>query len=164
MFQESARALDRDLITYDYVDWLSFSQNDIDYPIIHTVNRRIAVPEIIILKYYDKLPMRDVKYSRQTLFQRDRHICAYCGKVFDRNDLTVDHILPRAQGGKTTWDNTVAACFPCNSVKADRTPEQAGMHLKFKPKKPSWFSPLTNIKVNHPCKTWQKFMYKTLVD
>ena len=165
IIQDNARAMDRDFVTYEFNDWLSFSEmNENEYPHVATVSRKIALPEIIILRKYDRLPIRDVKYSRQTLFQRDNHTCAYCGKVFERKLLTIDHIVPRAQGGKTTWNNTISACTTCNSKKADRTPEQAGMHLRFKPKKPSWLSPLTNIGPEHPCKSWKKFTYRTLVD
>jgi 5-methylcytosine-specific restriction endonuclease McrA len=162
--QGAARPMDRDFVAYEFEDWLAFSEMNTDYPDIHTSSRRIAIPEIIVLKKYDRLPTRDVKYSRQTLFQRDKHLCGYCGKEFDRKLLTVDHITPRAKGGKTTWSNTITACFPCNSVKADRTPEQAKMPLKFKPKKPSWFSPLNDLKPDHPCKSWQKFMFRVVED
>lgn len=163
--QGAARALDRDLVAYDFDDWTRFSDSNAnDYPTVGTVTCKIAIPEIIILRKYDRLPTRDVKYSRQSLFQRDKYTCGYCGKIFDRKELTVDHILPRAHGGKTTWQNTITACFPCNSVKADKTPELAKMPLKFKPKKPAWFSPLTDLKPDHPCKSWRKFMFRTTTD
>lgn len=68
-------------------------------------------------------------YSRTGLLRRDRHKCAYCGG----RARTVDHVLPRCQGGKTTWLNTVAACRSCNGRKDGRTPEQAGMPLLFEP-------------------------------
>ena len=160
IIQDSARSLDRDVIAYDFSDWLLFSEKDNDYAKVATVRYNIAVPEIVVLKKYDRLPTRDVKYSRQTLFERDGHICGYCGMEFDKKHLTIDHITPRAQGGKTTWANTISACFQCNNKKADKTPEQAGMPLKYKPRKPGWFSPLTHIKPDHPCKSWFKFMSK----
>jgi 5-methylcytosine-specific restriction endonuclease McrA len=164
IFQGAARPLDRDFITYEYADWLDFSSMTQEYPTVATVNKHIAVPEIIVLKKYDRLPQRDVKYSRQTLFQRDKYRCGYCGGVFEKKQLTVDHIVPRAHGGKSNWTNTISACVPCNSQKADRTPEAAGMPLKFKPKRPRWLSPLADIKPNHPCKSWLRFTDNTLVD
>jgi 5-methylcytosine-specific restriction endonuclease McrA len=163
--QDSARPMDRDFVSYSFADWMLFSDtNKNDYPTAGTVNRKIAIPEIIVLRKYDKLPSRDVKYSRQTLFERDHFTCGYCGKIFDKKELTVDHIVPRSQGGTTTWKNTITACFPCNSTKADKTPEQAKMKLKFKPGKPVWFSPLNDIKPDHPCKSWVHFSGRTLVD
>jgi 5-methylcytosine-specific restriction endonuclease McrA len=164
IIQGAARPLDRDFVSYEFEDWLVFSDLNKDYPIVATVSREIAIPEIIVLRKYDRLPTRDVKYSRQTLFERDNHLCAYCGNTFDKKHLTIDHVIPRSQGGKTTWANTVSACFTCNNTKADKTPEQAKMPLKFKAKKPTWFSPLTNLKPDHPCKSWLKFTVRTLVD
>lgn len=70
-----------------------------------------------------------VPFSKAGLMRRDRHKCGYCGRRAD----TVDHVVPRCQGGATTWENTVAACGPCNSDKAGRTPEQAGMVLRVRP-------------------------------
>lgn len=164
LIQESARALDRDFVTYDLPDWFAFSSTNKSYPAVQTIKHRILVPEVIVLKTYNHLPQRDVKYSRQTLFQRDKFKCAYCGYKFDKNSLTVDHILPRSKGGHSNWSNTVSCCKPCNFKKADRTPEQANMKLLVKPKKPVWFSPLSDVKANHPCKSWLKFMDRTLVD
>lgn len=164
IIQEAARPMDRDFMAYDFTDWLAFSEVNTDYPVVSTVSHKIAIPEVIILRKYDRLPSRDVKYSRQTLFQRDKYTCGYCGGVFDRKELTVDHIVPRAHGGKTTWNNTISACFKCNSTKADRTPEGAKMPLIFKPRKPSWLSPLTDIKPDHPCKSWLKFAGRVLID
>lgn len=162
--QEAAKPLDRDFVTYDIQDWFTFSKLNNDYPYIQTVKHRICIPEVIVLKTFNKLPTRDVKYSRQTLFQRDKFRCAYCGNSFQREQLTVDHIIPRSKGGHSNWGNTVSCCKPCNSVKADRTPEQANMKLLVKPKKPIWISPLSEIKPNHPCKSWLKFMDRALVD
>jgi 5-methylcytosine-specific restriction endonuclease McrA len=164
MFQESVRILDREFINYEYPDWVVFSEMYADaYPTIGTVTGKIAIPEIIILKKYDSLPTRDIKFSRMSLVDRDKHTCAYCGGVFDKKKLTIDHIIPRAQGGKTTWMNTITACFTCNNVKANRTPEQANMHLRFKPRKPEWFSPFNNLKPDHPCKSWNHFMDKVTI-
>jgi hypothetical protein len=161
IFQESASPLDRDYIAYSYEDWIAFSNKNSDiYPTIGVVDGKLALPEIITLKKYDRLPTRDVKFSRMSLVDRDKHTCAYCGGIFDKKHLTIDHIIPRAQGGKTTWMNTISACFTCNNVKANRTPEQANMHLRFKPRKPEWFSPFNNLKPDHPCKSWNHFMQK----
>ena len=164
LIQEAARAIDDDYIVYPFEDWLVFSEIDDRYPKVLTVKHKISLPEIIVLRKYDRLPVRDIKYSRQTLFQRDNYTCGFCGNKFDRKVLTVDHIVPRAQGGRTHWDNTVTACVSCNAMKADRTPEQAGMPLLFKPKKPKWVGPLTKIKADHPCKSWHKFLDRTLVN
>jgi 5-methylcytosine-specific restriction endonuclease McrA len=72
---------------------------------------------------------RRVPYSAPALLRRDRYTCAYCSRPAD----TVDHVVPRCQGGPTTWANTVAACRPCNARKGGRTPAQAGMRLRTQP-------------------------------
>lgn len=74
-----------------------------------------------------------VPYSRAALMRRDRHKCAYCARAGD----TIDHVIPRCQGGRTEWLNVVVACEPCNAAKAGRTPTQAGMTLRFEPFEPT---------------------------
>ena len=83
---------------------------------------------------------RETVYAeRSILYKRDHEICAYCGNLFSPRQLTIDHVLPRSRGGKNTWTNTVTACKPCNVRKADRTPEEAKMHLLYLPYSPSIF-------------------------
>jgi 5-methylcytosine-specific restriction endonuclease McrA len=79
---------------------------------------------------------RGVKVSRQNVFARDRFRCGYCGRPGAFEELTYDHVVPRARGGKTVWENVVTACRACNSKKGDRTPEQAAMPLLVRPHKP----------------------------
>jgi 5-methylcytosine-specific restriction endonuclease McrA len=162
IYTESARPLDRDFVVYDYSDWLSFSNRQHDYPQVATTNDDIAVPEIIVLRRYNKLPQREVKYSRQTIFQRDDSKCAYCNKKFDKKELTIDHIMPKSKGGKSTWMNTITSCRKCNFKKGDKLLENTNMHMYFKPKKPKWISPFTNVGKNHPCKSWKVFLERPL--
>jgi 5-methylcytosine-specific restriction endonuclease McrA len=89
-----------------------------------------------LLKYRDMKwrYQRQPKWSKNGVLKRDNYICAFClGKA-----TTIDHIKPKAQGGGNSWKNTIAACSPCNNKKADRTPEQARMPLKFFAKVPDW--------------------------
>lgn len=77
---------------------------------------------------------RQPKWSKSGVLKRDNYVCAFCsGKA-----STIDHVVPRAHGGKNTWKNTVAACSPCNNKKRDRTPTEANMPLRFVPKVPAW--------------------------
>lgn len=93
-------------------------------------------PKVLRLVKYIKILWRDKtpKYSKQKLFKRDNHQCAYCGKSAN----TVDHVIPRSRGGSTTWTNTVASCIKCNSKKSNKTLEQANMKLRFIPAEPRW--------------------------
>ncbi|GAB2929921.1 HNH endonuclease [Streptomyces mayteni] len=94
----------------------------------------LPVPQVIRLRRYVKVPFRQrAPWSRRGVLVRDRHRCAYCG----RRATTIDHVLPRSQGGRDTWLNTVAACAEDNHRKAARTPAEAGMRLLSEPFEPT---------------------------
>lgn len=96
----------------------------------------LMFPSVIRLLYMASVPrMRKVPLSRRALFQRDGFCCQYCGE--SPSKLEVEHVVPRAQGGKNRWENVTTACRGCNAFKRDRTPEQAGMKLLSKPYAPS---------------------------
>lgn len=166
VYQEKVVSLDHEMIHYNLTDWVEFSRlcEDKDYYKVKSISMDIAIPEIIVSTTFKRLPSRKVKYSRQNVFTRDGHICAYCGKKFKHKELTIDHIIPRSQGGMTKWDNVVGACFPCNQLKADRTPAQANMRLMYKPHKPKWESPLDGVSKGHPCKSWHHFMSRVSIE
>lgn len=103
---------------------------------ISSVSITIKMPSVIRLLRAVRGSKRAVKFSRVNILIRDHFACGYCGRKAELRYLTYDHVIPRAQGGKTTWDNIVTACRPCNARKGDRTPEQAGMKLRSQPVKP----------------------------
>lgn len=160
LVQENAHALDRDFVRYTFPDWLEFSRiNANDYNKIHTVTLTIAIPEIIVLDKYNHLPDRDIKFSRENIIARDKNRCQYCGEIFPTKELQIEHIVPRSKGGKKTWNNLVASCHKCNSFKANRTPEEAGMKLIRKPVKPSWINPISHVKGRaNICVSWKKWL------
>ena len=97
----------------------------------------VEVPSVVRLNRFVKVPYRRAApVTRRAVFGRDGHRCQYCGAKISLASGTYDHVVPRAQGGKTVWDNIVTACEPCNSRKANRTPAQAGMVLLSKPVQP----------------------------
>lgn len=102
---------------------------------IKTITTQFAMPSIIRLFKYVNLPYRGVVLTRQNIFKRDDGKCQYCGAT---SDLTLDHVVPRSRGGKSSWDNLVTACKSCNSKKGDRTPQEAKMPLKKEPFKPNF--------------------------
>ncbi len=121
-----------------------------------------AFPIPAVLRILGKLPEhgRAARFSRLNVFTRDRGRCQYCGTKEAFTNLTLDHVIPRAQGGKSSWTNVVSACFPCNHTKADRTPEQAGFLLRTKPVRPSWAA-LTAIRgflCADPHPTWTNYL------
>ena len=101
---------------------------------LHTVSSVIEAPSIIRLVYLVRRPLMPRKLSKKEVFLRDRFTCQYCGKK--AQDLTVDHVVPRRQGGGHAWENVVAACNRCNLRKAGRTPVEARMTLGKAPKAP----------------------------
>jgi 5-methylcytosine-specific restriction endonuclease McrA len=104
---------------------------------ICAVSFSIKVPAVIrLVKKILGLKTNFVKFSRANVMARDNNSCQYCGAKKVSNDLTFEHVIPRAQGGKTTWENIVMACRSCNIKKGSRTPEQAGMKLLKVPAKP----------------------------
>jgi len=116
------------------------------------------VPRIMRLIFYDRLPRKDVKFNRRNIFARDGGRCQYCGKKFPSSELSLDHVLPRSQGGKTTWDNVVCCCLACNVRKGGRTPQQSHMKLIVKPHKPRR-CPVINVKLsNVRYRSWKQFL------
>jgi 5-methylcytosine-specific restriction endonuclease McrA len=140
----------------DLAEWTQLSPDGHDW--LHTVRFAIAVPRIIRLLGYDKLPRQDVKFNRRNIFARDSNKCQYCGKKFATQDLSLDHVIPRSQNGKSTWDNIVCCCVKCNVKKGGRTPEQAHMKLLSKPVKPKR-SPAIGFKLaDARYKSWKQFL------
>jgi 5-methylcytosine-specific restriction endonuclease McrA len=123
------------LIGWD--EWITLVPEP-DEPAIRAARSRLRVPEVICLTRYDRTRSSAVAFSRRNVAKRDHHTCQYCGIQPGGNQITIDHVLPRSQGGASTWTNCVAACAQCNTRKADRTPEQAGMRLRRRPIRPDW--------------------------
>jgi 5-methylcytosine-specific restriction endonuclease McrA len=126
---------------YDFESWAEvselrkqFEREQHDW--VRTARIEIAVPKIIRLLGYDRFPKQMVKLNRRNLYARDNSRCQYCGKHYATKDLTLDHVIPRVQGGEHTWENLVCACVKCNARKGGRTPHQAHMHLVRKPIRP----------------------------
>lgn len=163
VFQGHAYALDRSYCRFDYNQWLEFSKQEgtklDNYEFIKTSQFEIAVPTIIILSDYGSVPACEVNYSRQTVFERDGFRCSYCGKQFHRNELNIDHVIPRKLGGDSSWENTVTSCYKCNSKKADKPLDKCGMKLLITPKKPKWISPFKRIaELNDIDPSWEPFL------
>jgi 5-methylcytosine-specific restriction endonuclease McrA len=149
---------------YDFESWCelsayraaNFRQADDDW--VRTPNSEIQVPRVIRLFNYDRVPRQTVKFNRRNIFARDGNQCQYCGKRFPTPELSLDHVVPRSQGGKATWDNIVCACLDCNIRKGGRTPKQANLTLIRKPEKPKR-SPLVNLKLsNRKYESWKSFL------
>lgn len=107
----------------------------------------MKMPAVVRLKRSVGNIKRGVKFSRLNVLVRDGFRCQYCGTKKDSKSMNYDHVVPRSQGGRTVWENIVSSCYPCNSRKANRTPEQAGMVLLSKPYKPKTL-PLVGVRID----------------
>lgn len=139
---------------FTWEDWRALRPHATD-EVISAGNFYFRIPEVILLTRYDRLPQPKVHFSRRNLFRRDSMTCQYCGSQPGGSELTIDHILPRSQGGPTTWENCVLCCVDCNRKKANRTPEQAKMKLMKKPKMPHAALKFDSVK---PVKSWEAFL------
>lgn len=102
---------------------------------LRSVNQCFPFPSVIRIVQYVHIPYKGVVLTRRNVFKRDGFSCQYCGKT---KELTLDHLVPRSKGGKSTWTNLVTACKSCNARKGDYSPDQVGLRLFRKPIKPSY--------------------------
>lgn len=122
----------------------------------------IRVPSIVKLVNYVKgLTGRRtiVKLTRKNILLRDNYTCQYCGVHAGPDRLNIDHVIPKAQGGKSEWTNLVASCIPCNSAKDCKTPKQAGLSLKRKPKKPDFMVFTIHRHIKNVPEDWRSYLY-----
>ena len=122
------------LITRDKV-WGDETQ---EFYEVASISKIVKIPKVLILKYYVKLPYKKVSPTRSNIMRRDQYCCQYCGIDLNDKNATIDHIVPKSKGGGSTWVNMVTSCRDCNLSKGNRTPKEAKMVLRSKPKEPSY--------------------------
>ena len=156
LWNDAAKVVDTDSYqTYSWADWADLIPKEGE-PYIQSVRRRFRVPDVITLTVFDKLPTAAVTFSRRNIFKRDHYTCQYCGVQPGNEDLTIDHVNPRALGGISSWTNCVLACVRCNVMKADRPLEKTGLKLKRPPVRPDWKPIYTSPRIRKP--SWAKFI------
>ena len=153
--------LDTSYRMMDCAEWLDYSENEVaedDEAFVQTVRMRIRVPKVLLLREYAQLPVQEVKFTRENLFDRDNYRCQYCGNIYEARELNMDHVIPRDKGGRTSWENIVTSCIKCNSRKANRLPHQASMHLIRKPERPR-MRPFISSLIGQECEVeWTYFI------
>ena len=146
----------QDAVKAAFMDRVDIVAEYDDY--VHSPSTRIRIPSVVVLKDYVK-PQKRVAFTRFNLFLRDGFQCQYCGS---RGDLTFDHIVPRANGGVTSWENVVAACSKCNLKKGANSLRRAGMKL-FRPARQPSSEELRNsgrqFPPNYLHDSWMDFLY-----
>jgi 5-methylcytosine-specific restriction endonuclease McrA len=164
LWQEHARAintLDGSFATLDAGAWIGLSQATKPGPgreFVRTVRLSILLPKVLLLLSYDRIPLTEVKFNRDNVFIRDNYTCQYSGRRCRPADLTLDHVIPRERGGRTTWENIVTCSRAINAIKGNRLPHEAGLRLIRKPQRPLWrpfAAAAARSQVDH---SWRQFL------
>jgi len=148
---------------YNFQSWREISELRADMKGPHedwirSVNFEIQVPRVIRLLLFDRLPKQKLQLNRRNVLARDEHTCQYCGRRFPAHHLSLDHVIPRSCGGRTSWENMVCACLECNVRKGGRTPSGAKMSLIRRPIKPKR-NPALILKLNNPkYESWRSWL------
>lgn len=126
--------------------------------VIRSPSQSMRVPSVLRLRERVRRAKPVVRFSRTNVYARDESRCQYCGEKFSASALTFDHVLPRSRGGQTTWQNIVTACMPCNRIKGDKTPEEAGMPLLKEPVRPKLLPYVKQITGKTP-ESWKFYLW-----
>ena len=127
---------------------------------VHSASRAVAVPSVIRLLSYRHIPQQSRALSRKNILLRDRNTCQFCGSIFAASDLTLDHVMPRSRGGRSSWENLVACCYTCNNRKGDRTPEEAGLTLQRRPRPFTLHTSRQLMRLmGHRDEKWRKYLF-----
>lgn len=125
---------------------------------IHSAKQTFKVPSVVRFIRNVRKRMRNVKFSRENVYTRDKGKCQYCSIPVSREEFTLDHCIPRSKHGQTCWENVVVCCVECNRKKANKTPEEAGMRLKIQPVRPKNLFQVFSWKKSFPPE-WKSFLY-----
>jgi 5-methylcytosine-specific restriction endonuclease McrA len=135
-----------------------------DNVVIRSASESYKLPSILQL-FKRSRRKRDVNFSKKGVFYRDDFMCGYCGDKVKSEELTMDHIVPACQGGIKSWENIISACKECNLKKGGRTPEEAGMDLKWKPYRPNWNAAMfIQLKKSDPVEKWKDWIVVSKFD
>ena len=156
LFRGVARAVDEEYRTFDFDDWSQLSTLNRDR--VGLVAGFVRIPRVIVLVSFDRVPRRRVRFSRHNIFVRDGSTCQYCARRLPRSELNLDHVVPRAAGGVTSWQNIVCSCLGCNRRKGGKTPAQAGMRLIRRPSRPEWTPFIAEQLGRQGYREWRPFL------
>lgn len=153
LYNDKAKVLETD--TYRVYDWYEWAKMAFDkYAKIKTPQKSICVPEIVVLKSYDKVRVKRIKPNKKNIYKRDAGLCQYCGIFLSFKDSTIDHINAKSKNGKFTWDNCVLSCVKCNLRKSNYDLKEIGMKLIRTPEVPNYEK--INFPIDAPI-SWKLF-------
>jgi 5-methylcytosine-specific restriction endonuclease McrA len=157
LYVGSAKALDARYEARDFSGWLEVRPAD-GYEVIRTSSGPVCVPRLMLVARYGRMPNTTIRLSRRNVYLRDDHTCQYCGTRMPAKELNLDHVMPRSQGGRATWENLVTSCRRCNFTKGSSTPEAAGMRLLRTPSRPSWSTAAALAAAPRHFSEWEPFL------
>ena len=127
---------------------------------VHSTSKAVQVPSVIRLVSYRHIPQQSRALSRKNILLRDRNTCQFCGTLLPASELTLDHVMPRSRGGRSSWENLVASCYSCNNRKGDRTPEEAGLKLRRRPRPFTLHTSRQLMRlIGHRDEKWRKYLF-----
>ncbi len=133
---------------------------EVNHAEVRSTSLAIRVPSVIRLLAYRHIPQQTRALSRKNILLRDRNTCQFCGRVFPAAELTLDHVVPRSRGGRSSWENLVACCYQCNNRKGDRTPEEAGVRLARKPRPFTLYTSRQLMRlIGRRDEKWRKYLF-----
>ncbi len=161
MAADSATALDigedATLTPTQWADWIRLPVRPRDHA-IGSPRGQVRVPTVIVLARFAKVPVRRPRFSARNLWERDGGVCQYTGRKLRPAEGNIDHVVPRSRGGATSWENCVLAHRDVNSRKADRTPQEAGLHLLRLPARPKEMPLAAGLSNTHKVQDWEMFL------
>ncbi len=133
---------------------------ELNHAEVHSATKVHKVPSVIRLLAYRHIPQQTRALSRKNILLRDHNTCQFCGGAFPASDLTLDHVVPRSRGGRSSWENLVACCYGCNNRKGDRTPEEAGLQLVRRPRPFTLHTSRQLMRlIGHKDEKWRKYLF-----
>jgi len=123
---------------------------------VRSVSRVYPLPSVVRLFMYITIPRKKIMLTRKNILKRDGYRCQYCGQKSQQ--LTLDHVIPRNQGGRDGWENLVCACARCNNKKGQRTPEEANMTMLRQPRRPSYLMFIRHF-VGITDQRWRRYLF-----
>ena len=157
---DSATALDisdGNFLPTKWSDWITLPVREIDRA-VKTPRGSVRVPTVIIAVNYMRVPLRRPRLSARGIWERDGGICQYTGRRLSPKEGNIDHVVPRARGGATSWENCVLADRKVNTRKADRLPHEVGLQLRKRPAVPKALPVSAFIRNHHEVSDWEHFL------
>jgi len=157
LYLDLARVVTENYETLSFENWRDLSRYAREN-VVRTPRYQLMIPQVIKLLFCSRFPPLHVRFSRRNIYLRDRFQCQYCGARPPREELSIDHVVPRSRGGRTTWENVVLACTDCNARKGQHVLSECSMSVIRRPRRPHWLlSSHPDITLdNRPL--WQKFI------